>query len=212
MQFIFSKWGGNNNNESFYLAIDGNNIPYGKINFTDTQEIIPQSSKSIDIDNWYMLAMTYNQNSAFYYVNGVIVDTILDNREILSGTLPLMIGDDNGNNLRFSGKIDDCSLYNVALSPTEIENLYDPVTSVNSNKSDYSILNLFPNPNNGVFNIKLQDNIENTILIYSMDGKLVYDNKLKNSCKLNLMNLNKGIYLVKVINTDGISTEKLIIE
>ncbi|MCD4665009.1 MAG: T9SS type A sorting domain-containing protein [Bacteroidales bacterium] len=212
VQFIFSKWGGANTNESFYLALDGNNIPYGKINFTDTQEIVPQSNNSIDIGNWYMLAMTYNQDSALYYVNGVMVDTIYDDREILSGTLPLIIGDDNGNNLRFSGKIDDCRLYNVALSPSEIENIYNPTTNVNSLKSDYSSLNLFPNPNNGVFHIKMQNNVENTILIYSMDGKLVFNNKFKDSCELNLMNLEKGIYLVKVVSNDYIETKKLIIE
>ncbi|OQX75191.1 MAG: hypothetical protein B6D64_12120 [Bacteroidetes bacterium 4484_276] len=212
VRFIFSKWGGANDNESFYLALNENNIPYGKINFTDTQEIVPQSSNSIETGNWHMLAMTYNRDSALYYVDGVIVDTIYDNREILSGTLPLMIGDDNGNNLRFSGKIDDCRLYNIALSFSQINSLYDITTNVDFNTLENNNIKLFPNPNNGEFNIKLQNNIENDIYIYSLGGRLIYRNKVKNFCELKLTSLNKGIYILKIISKDRISTEKLIIE
>ncbi len=212
VQFIFSKWGGPNANESFYLALDETNTPYGKINFTDTQEIVPKATNSIGTGAWHWLAMTYNKDSALYYVDNEIVDVVYDNREILSGTLPLMIGDDNGNNLRFSGIIDDCRLYNVALTPSEINALYDPFVNVIATKSDNHKLNIFPNPNNGVFNINLQKNTENDIFIYSLDGKLVFNNRFMNSCELNLITLEKGIYLVKVISKGFIETKKLIIE
>ena len=73
-------------------------------------------------------------------------------------------------------------------------------------------LTLYPNPNNGLFNIRLPEQLSGQLEIFDMSGKLImnkdfYDVK---DFEINILEHNKGIYLLR-INTSTINfTEKLI--
>ena len=73
-------------------------------------------------------------------------------------------------------------------------------------------INVFPNPNNGSFQIDIQNNLENHLSIYSNLGQLIYTKKLtSNNNTIRLNDVSKGIYILKM-NTQGkINTKKLII-
>ncbi len=117
--FIFSKWDESGYNESFYLALGPMGIPYGKIKFNDNQEITLSSLSALSDRGWHMITMIYNGDSATLMVDSIVVDNVYDTRQILSGTSPL-----EANKRYFIGKIDDCLLYNRALSSSEIDGLY----------------------------------------------------------------------------------------
>ncbi|MFC2124526.1 LamG-like jellyroll fold domain-containing protein [Bacteroidota bacterium] len=142
-QFIFSKWDGSNGNESFYIGIDDYDTPVGSIKFTDLQEILP-TGQNPATEHWNYLSMTYNGVQVLLYVNGVPVDTINETRNILSGTLPLVIGGRADNTDFFNGLIDECRLYNDALSHESImmlyENFYPPASFEADTISDQIIL------------------------------------------------------------------------
>jgi len=86
------------------------------------------------------------------------------------------------------------------------------------NKNNY--FTLLPNPNNGVFILKINNSgkiTDNAILnIYSSLGKFVYNESISQSEQeknINLTSLSDGIYFVKLILKNGeIHTDKFIIK
>ncbi len=87
------------------------------------------------------------------------------------------------------------------------------IVSNNINVIDYSV---YPNPNNGQFEIKLNGNGSETanIKVYNLIGKLVYetetvnDNSVKN---INLDNVSNGVYFIKVNANNKEFTKKIIV-
>jgi hypothetical protein len=67
---------------------------------------------------------------------------------------------------------------------------------------------LFPNPTNGVLNIG-NENIDK-IVIYDVSGKLIRE--FGNESQIDLSNLSKGLYLVKLFLGKEIIVEKIVIE
>ncbi|MGE6396863.1 T9SS type A sorting domain-containing protein [Chryseobacterium scophthalmum] len=73
---------------------------------------------------------------------------------------------------------------------------------------------LFPNPNNGVFNILMDKVKTGRLEITDINGKHVYSDffENKNTFSVNLKNKNNGIYFIKITDSSGeISMKKIII-
>ncbi|MGA1226179.1 MAG: T9SS type A sorting domain-containing protein, partial [Tamlana sp.] len=70
--------------------------------------------------------------------------------------------------------------------------------------------NMYPNPvKNGIVYFKTTQNLD--IEIYNVLGKLITkENITQSKNSVNVTNLNKGIYLIKLIYKDGEVTKKLI--
>ncbi len=85
---------------------------------------------------------------------------------------------------------------------------FDDYTNIETTQQEYSI---YPNPlNNGILNIEgVAENSQ--ILIYNITGKVVYQNVLHLN-KINISNLQKGIYLLKIKDGDINLSEKIIIQ
>jgi len=84
------------------------------------------------------------------------------------------------------------------------------------NNATAKILNLFPNPATNFVNLTFIGGNEFTqISVMDVSGKLVYNNQIRNQGlnqeKINVSNLNKGVYFVSVITEKGKNTKKLII-
>ena len=72
---------------------------------------------------------------------------------------------------------------------------------------------LLPNPSNGTFIISSTQATYNNIIINSIDGKEVYNNKLvftKGNANFDL-DLPNGVYHVKLIGSSGVASQKLVI-
>jgi len=85
---------------------------------------------------------------------------------------------------------------------------FEEVTSIDNFQSKISV---YPNPSpNGIFRINgVYENL--LISVYDIIGKKVYNDNLIDH-KINLSNLQKGIYLLKIQNNDQFIYEKIIIE
>ena len=81
-------------------------------------------------------------------------------------------------------------------------------TGVNSMSNSINI-QIIPNPNNGIFEIKSSTTIKN-IEVYNLFGKKInyYDSRYLNSLVLNLENNPKGIYFLKIFFNDRVLTKK----
>lgn len=79
------------------------------------------------------------------------------------------------------------------------------------NLQEIKNVNLFPNPNNGEFTIKLNNSA--TVIIFNLLGEVVYNTRLpKGSTKINLSNLAKGTYIVNARFDDKLEVFKAVIE
>ena len=102
----------------------------------------------------------------------------------------------------------DNTIYFTGFSNCKVFKITDVLSNDRFNKSDFY---LFPNPNNGSFNInRLQSG---SIEIYDILGKLVFTKKEVNAANQIVTELKKGICLVKITNEDGKTvTQKIVVE
>ncbi|MDQ3193080.1 MAG: T9SS type A sorting domain-containing protein [Bacteroidota bacterium] len=86
----------------------------------------------------------------------------------------------------------------------------DYITSIASIKQSPEDVMIFPNPSNGNFNIELNPVINNEIKIHDMLGKLLLEEKVNNRNFININNLKSGIYILSILDNNGIITTKKI--
>lgn len=77
----------------------------------------------ITVGAWYHLAGTYDGSMMILYVNGLPTQTKTGSLTIGNNVLPLYMGSAQGTN-GFGGMLDEVRIYNRALTPTEIQDLY----------------------------------------------------------------------------------------
>ncbi|MBI5542008.1 MAG: T9SS type A sorting domain-containing protein [Bacteroidia bacterium] len=105
--------------------------------------------------------------------------------------------------------------FNPAIATNSTVNRVVSTLGIKTNKTNNNIT-IFPNPSNGVFNIKFNEikSDENyTILISDVDGKQLFKKvitDLTNITTVNLANQTKGVYILKVIDSSNIYVKKII--
>ena len=73
-------------------------------------------------------------------------------------------------------------------------------------------INIYPNPSNGLFNIKLE-NTNSTINIYNINGQLIVTQETNNSnTTIDLSSQAKGVYFIKITSEGNIFNDKIIIK
>ena len=75
-----------------------------------------------------------------------------------------------------------------------------------------SIIDIYPNPSNGIININIENNNEYSIEITNILGEIVMVKSINSSMKIDLSQFGKGTYLVKVSNSELSKTERIVIE
>jgi hypothetical protein len=73
---------------------------------------------------------------------------------------------------------------------------------------------IYPNPNNGTFNITFQSNapkpVVNKISVYTILGSLVMQTSIVEAGSIDLTSREKGVYFIKIENEFGVKTEKVV--
>ena len=93
----------------------------------------------------------------------------------------------------------------------EIMQSFHNVQQLGNETFTVSKIKVYPNPSNGLITIDTATAVNVTVT--DLLGKVVYNAKdVNNQSPLNLSHLQKGMYLVKMANTDGEQTEKIILK
>lgn len=160
-------------------------------------------------DTWYTLAITFrgDTGAARFFLNGTQVGGInvthATPENINTTGTTSVIGRSLVNTFG-NGKfdIDDLKIYSGNMTDAQIANLSNSEFNLNSLK-----FSLYPNPANDILNINTDSEVK-SIEIYSVQGQKVLNT---NSKQVNISNLSKGIYMVRVADESGaIATQKLI--
>jgi hypothetical protein len=148
-----------------------------------------------------------NGNTLKLYIDGLLVNTLISPQSQTSSCWngDLQIGR-NWNQFTdyFQGKIDDIGFWNRPLTQQEITDLYDSVLSTNTANYESNV-NIYPNPANDHITIDFGnlDNVEGwNIKIINILGQEVLSQPM-NTDKIDVSELTKGIYIIKI--SDGMS-------
>ncbi len=80
----------------------------------------------------------------------------------------------------------------------------------NEKEEDFTI---YPNPNNGTFNLQYSEEENASILILDIKGSVVHFQKIsKGENKINTSNLSQGLYIIKLENQTGVFFKKVMID
>ena len=137
--------------------------------------------------------------------------------------MPFYIGagtDVSGGSIRFHGKIDDVCIYNRAFTQAEVSALYTGTGvcfAVGVEELTAMASGIFyPTVStNGSFSYSGDINKLNSVEVYTVDGKLLESvSKTEISGangELHLKNYSNGIYFIKLIKTEGVFTQRIVI-
>ena len=79
---------------------------------------------------------------------------------------------------------------------------------------DNTAFSIYPNPNNGIFNVSFNNELKNAKLeLVNVQGQVVFVKNIdKNKEQLNLSHLNAGVYYVRLSSEEEVKIEKIIIK
>jgi hypothetical protein len=111
--------------QDYSLILQGTGNPRKAWFFTNS--ILPNlySTTMLSNGNWYFIAASYNGAALSIYVNGVLEASINSKIQMNNSGSVLQIGASDNKNDFFNGLIDDVRIYSRALSPAEIQAIYD---------------------------------------------------------------------------------------
>src|ERR1041385_1727611 len=211
---ILTKSNSSGNAFMYRFTVDINGISfYAGINNWTTNT---GAAFNFSLNQWYLLTAVLDSSTSYFYLNDSLVATDTFTTSIVNNTLPLEIGrDDPGSTEVFNGKIDDIGIWNVALAPQEISNLYlGPALGLN-NYATEKVFNIYPNPASGNVTINFTGDVSgiDQLILYNAEGCMVKTFTVdKAVLKFSVDGLPKGIYMVRAVNKKQQWLSKLIIE
>ena len=164
---------------------------------TNYDWIYSNSFISYEWDHW--VCILDENNLMTIYVNGLLDAGQAIQNNNLSSTADLCIGSRYGNEW-FKGKLDDIGIWNRSLTEQEIIDLYNSQVLSTNSATYESNLNIYPNPATDHINIDFGnlDNVEGwNIKIINILGQEVLSQPM-NTDKINVSELSKGIYIIKI--------------
>lgn len=192
-------------------------------------------NSNYNTNNWYNVVVTYDGNILKMFINGILVNSQNHTGLLQTSSIPLRFGRRGGAgfyNNWFKGKIDDIGIWNRALTPQEITDLYN-ATSANECQSlviNTGILSfnpvtynnsvtIYPNPANDQITIDC-GNLANVsgwnIKITNTLGQEVFNQPMNTQQYIVPLNswTGQGVYFVKIYDGQGtlVNTKKIILQ
>jgi len=103
-----------------------------------------------------------------------------------------------------TGILNDWSIY-VCTQPT-----------MSIEENSFEDFSLYPNPNNGSFNVMLNSNNDINIEVYDIRGRTIFNNTYESTSRFNqeiqLNNAQAGMYLVKISDGEKQTIQKIVVE
>jgi chitodextrinase len=130
-------------NDNYYLdAVTG--APVAGVTLSTSTNSNTFGPSALPTNTWTHLAETFDGSTIRLYVNGVQVGSTALNGTLLTSTNPLEIGSDHIYGQYFQGTIDEVRIYNVALTPSQIQadmaspvGVLSPIVSLSTASLDF---------------------------------------------------------------------------
>jgi hypothetical protein len=169
--------------------------------------------------NWHHVVGTFDGSYNKLYVDGVLANEIpSDVPTIIYGSDGMVVFGRDGNTANapggsshFTGQLDDIIMYNRALTPTEITQLYtgdaEPTTAKNE---ELNLLAIYPNPASET--VMIQDANPGLLSVMDASGRLVKQMQVQGNAQISVADLDAGVYLLQYASKAETKMVKLIVE
>lgn len=176
-------------------------------------EFLVMNLEPIESNVWTHIVYTHNSQVGRYYIDGNIVGEVALVGEPHIAT-DMAIGRMNHPAYdEHEGLLDDIGVWNRVLTQQEITDLYESEVLSTTGANYESNINIYPNPANDQITIDFGnlDNVEDwNIKIINILGQEVLSHPM-NTDKINVSELSKGVYIIRI--SDGINlTDKKFIK
>ncbi len=84
-------------------------------------------------------------------------------------------------------------------------------TGINGNNQIVGSVSVYPNPATDKINVNVKNTYDNDVMVYDINGKLIYQNKITASTIINTEKWSRGVYFVKVSNPELTNTTKIVL-
>jgi hypothetical protein len=112
--------------DGYNCFIDSNTINF-RINGTDTSV----STSSLNVNNWFHLALTYDGSTAKIYLNsGTPTEQALTTTLNINNVTRIGAISQSATSTFFNGKMDEVAIFNTALSASKIQQIYNATAVV----------------------------------------------------------------------------------
>lgn len=118
----------------------------------------------------------------------------------------------------YNGAYSTTSCYSLTVT-TQSSNFKEDGTLSTVTDDDLSFVNVYPNPNNGSFNVDYFSKNNATLNVYIMDitGRIIYNGTQEvfdsmNTFQIYLPGLSNGIYLMNIVNGEDRRFKRFIIQ
>jgi len=164
-------------------------------------------------DSIYHVLVTYDGKNMAVYVNGQLNNFSVHSGSIRTTSLPLLIGQmlPSDANYNFKGVLDDVRIYDYALSPVAVNQLFQGgVTKVVDNTILYDF-EIYPNPTSRFLNIKNTDHfgVIQNVVISDIFGKEIMTIAPPSEKEIDLGWLVQGYYYITIKTDSGIRLKTL---
>ncbi|WP_396142981.1 LamG-like jellyroll fold domain-containing protein [Flavobacterium sp.] len=163
------------------------------------------------LNTWIHYVFIYDGTVSKIYKNGALLgtNTIAFNTLNNGNLFSLGLTESGGVNY-FNGTVDDLKIYNYAISDADVTSLFSNNILASENFTSQNLkATIYPNPTSDNFSIEMENEVK-SVEIYSIQGQKVLTSNTKD---MNVSNLSKGMYLVKIEDSNNaVSTQKLIIK
>jgi sugar lactone lactonase YvrE len=85
-------------------------------------------------------------------------------------------------------------------------------TSINHFSLNSNQISIYPNPSNGSFTIETNSTTNQTVQLYDVNGKMVWDQTINGKATtIDATNLNEGVYNISIIGNDSVLNKRVVI-
>jgi Concanavalin A-like lectin/glucanases superfamily/Secretion system C-terminal sorting domain len=165
------------------------------------------STNTVALNSWMHLVLIREGSVCRYYVDNVLVHTSTADGygSTVDPDSSFIIGSGRSTIKQFFiGKIDDIRIYDRAINECEIDSLFNQ-TNMNTGVNDIvsgPIINIYPNPTNS--SITIEQNLELPFVkieLINCMGEIIETFQVKDhKVKIDMTNLNAGIYFVRLLS------------
>ena len=138
---------------------------------------------------------------------------IIASEGVATGKTSVDIGvtEDNSTPIGYSLQLTDAGWDSSLVATPDFPNTNQTTLSINKNQIEKFAM--YPNPvSNGKLMISSPQQISKKVEIYAMLGKLVYKETINANKAIDVSNLSKGVYILKVEEEGKIATRKFIVK
>jgi trimeric autotransporter adhesin len=180
---------------SFILSNIGNDPCY--MDFIEYTTYLSEDT-IIDANDYKNSPVKASMFTLFPYSNTTLYDAILPPANIIAGNYYLVTKIESD---------DENATNDISFAPVEIIEQISEISNIEN-----SGISLYPNPVSDKLTISLSNPDYRLLLnIYSVNGELLYSYNIKGiQTTIDMDNFNSGCYILKIITSDGVMTNKII--